>query len=82
MTVVLSLLIASPALAALVKSGNTMSNKAVDVYKSTQSFSGANHKIYTFITLEEKNLLVRLVRAESIGEPFAGKVEVAVVSIK
>lgn len=78
-TMVLSLLMASPVFAATVKSGTTMSNNAVRKQTSLQKVSDANHKLYTFINPEGKDLMARLVRAESVGEPFAGKVEVAKV---
>lgn len=93
-----SLLIASPAFAYDVKSGDTMSKIARDNGVTLQELAEANpqikdlNRIYvgqhinlvtnnrmTEATDYEKDLLARVVRAEAIGEPYAGKVAVAVV---
>ncbi|XIH24880.1 N-acetylmuramoyl-L-alanine amidase (plasmid) [Priestia aryabhattai] len=78
-TMVVSLLITSPAFAATSKSGTTMSTNAIGSNTQVQTTSDANHrKKYTFITPEGEDLIARLVRAEATGQPFQGKVEVAV----
>lgn len=98
----LSLLIASPAFAYEVKSGDTMSEIAKAHNMSLQELSKANPQVkdlnliyvgqnintsvgeegynqITSATAYEKDLMARLVRAESESEPYAGKVAVATV---
>jgi N-acetylmuramoyl-L-alanine amidase len=101
-TLGLSLLIATPAFAYTVKSGDTMSKIARDNNLTLQEVSNVNpqvknidliyvgqnietkfvekdQKIDASATLSEKDLMARLVSAESLSEPYAGKVAVAIV---
>jgi N-acetylmuramoyl-L-alanine amidase len=97
----LSMLIAPPAFAYEVKSGDTMSEIAEEHGVTLYALSRANpqiknidliyvgqnivipgkneYKQVTNATPYEKDLLARLVRAEAEGEPYDGKVAVAIV---
>jgi N-acetylmuramoyl-L-alanine amidase len=97
----LSMLIAPPAFAYEVKSGDTMSEIAEEHGVTLYVLSRANpqiknvnliyvgqnivipgkneYKPVTNATPYEKDLLARLVRAEAEGEPYDGKVAVAIV---
>ncbi|NUK31350.1 cell wall hydrolase [Parageobacillus sp. VR-IP] len=97
----LSMLIAPPAFAYEVKSGDTMSEIAeehgITLYELSRAnpqiknvnliYVGQNivipgkneYKPVTNATPYEKDLLARLVRAEAEGEPYDGKVAVAIV---
>ncbi|MBD1378979.1 cell wall hydrolase [Metabacillus arenae] len=75
----------------VVKEGDTLYKLGMQYGVSVQDLQTANNKnsdmlipgeeltIPASITAEEKDLLARLVQAEAVGEPYAGKVAVATV---